>query len=231
MDSNKRTARIAGVFYLLFLVFGGFAVIVRSKLIVADNAVTTVHNIISSEMLFRMSIVADLIGSIVYIFLVLFLYRLLKPVNKNIAKLMVVFVLVGIPIAMLNQLNQIAPLLLMSGVGYLKVFSANQLQALAMLFLDLSKNGVYIADIFWGLWLFPFGYLVFKSGFLPRAIGVLLMAACFGFLIESLVFLLSPSHQVITYPGMAVAAVAEISTIFWLLIKGAKDQDPEGIIR
>lgn len=219
MISDKKTARIAGIFYLLFLVFGGFSQIVRSNLVSSD-ATTTVNNILSFEMLFRISIAADLIGSTVYVFLVLFLYRLLKQVNKNIAGLMVVIVLAGIPVAMLNQLNQFAPILLLSGAGYLKGFSADQLKALALFFLDLGKYGVYIADIFWGLWLFPFGYLVFKSGFMPRIIGVLLMMGCFGFLIEFLVLFLFPTYQVITYPGLAVATTAELSAISWLLIRG-----------
>jgi hypothetical protein len=159
MNPNK-TARIAGFLYLLHAVFAFFSMMyVPSILIVPGDAATTANNIMASESLFRIGSVSDLIAQIIFILLVLVLYKLLKPVNKNHALLMVIFALVGVPIAMLNLLNQFAALLLLSGADYLTVFTADQLQALVMLFLDLQKHGVFIAQIFWGLWLFPLGYL------------------------------------------------------------------------
>jgi len=231
MNSNKNgeisieksslfNARVAGIFYFTFLITAGFSQLVRNNLIIPNNIAVTVSNIITHNLLYRISFVTDLIGSTSYIFLIFFLYKLLKSVNKNIAKLMVILVLIGIPIAMLNQLNQFAPLLLLSGADYLKVFDTNQINSLIMLFLDFYKHGVYIADIFWGSWLIPFGYLVYKSKFLPRILGILLMAGSSGFLIESFVMTLIPDYQILTYPGLAIGTIAELSTIFWLLIRG-----------
>jgi len=209
-------ARVAGFLYLMVIPLGIFgALYVSSRLIVSGDTVTTANNIMASESLFRLGIVSDLLASIVMLLVVLVLYKLLKPVNKNMALLMVTFVLVAVPIAMLNKLNQFAALQLLSGADYLKVFTTEQLQALGYLFLRLHSRGSNIAFIFWGLWLFPLGYLVFKSGFLPRILGVLLMIACFGYLINSFAIFLGYTVNV----GM-FAALGEVSFILWLLIKG-----------
>jgi hypothetical protein len=131
------------------------------------------------------------------------------------ALLMVMFLLAGVPIAMLNKLNQFAALLLLSGADYLRAFPTEQLQAMALLLLRLHNSGTSIAFIFWGLWLFPLGYLVFKSGFLPRVLGVLLMIGCFGYLIDSFAAFLGYGVNI----GM-FAALAEMLFLLWLLIKG-----------
>jgi len=211
-------ARVAGFLYLIMFPLGIFGMFyVPSILIVPGDAATTANNIMASESLFRLSIVSALMVQIVNIFLVLVLYKLLKPVNKNHALLMVIFILVGAPIAMLNELNRFVALLLLSGADYLTVFTADQLQALVPLFLDLHEHGINnIAGIFWGLWLFPMGYLVFKSGFLPRILGILLMIGCFGYLIDSFAIFLFPSFKEIalfTFWG-------EVLFPLWLLIKG-----------
>jgi hypothetical protein len=165
----------------------------------------------------RLGIVSALLVQIVNIFVVLALYQLLKPVNKNMARLMVIFLLLGVPIAMLNELNQFAVLLLSSGADYLRAFTADRLHALVLLFLHLHDNGIQIAGIFWGLWLFPMGYLVFKSGFLPRILGILLMIGCVGYLIQSFAAFLLPNLEVnialFTFWG-------EVLFPLWLLIKG-----------
>jgi hypothetical protein len=171
MNSINRTARIAGLLYLMNVPLGIFGTLyVSSRLIVSGDAATTAKNLIASESLFRLGIVSNLLATIVMILVVLVLYRLLKPVNKTIALLMVMFVLIGAPISMLNKLNQFAVLFL-SGADYLTVFTTEQLQALVTLFLRLHNRGSNIAFIFWGLWLFPLGYLVFKSGFLLQNSG------------------------------------------------------------
>ena len=223
MISKQKIARISGALYFAFLVFSGFSQLIRSKLIIADNVIATVNNIKMSELLFRISIVSDLIGFTTYVFTALFLYRLLKSVDKTYALLMVVLVFVGVPIAMLNILNLYAPVFLLSGMDYLKVFDANLLNAQVMLFLNLYEQGTRIAGIFWGLWLIPFGYLIFKSKFLPKILGILLIVGSFGFVFEFLVYFLLPDYKVITYPGMAIGAIAELSTIFWLVVFGIKD--------
>jgi len=137
---------------------------------------------------------------------------------------MVIFVLVGASIGFINMLNHFAPLPLLSGADYLTVFEAGQLHAQVMLSLNWFEAGYSIAGIFHGLWLFPLGYLVYKSGYFPRIFGVLLMIACFGFLIQALTFLLAPSYEVITYPGIVVMIIAEFGFCGWLLAKGAKVQ-------
>jgi len=211
-------ARVAGLLYLMMVPLGIFGIMyVPSTLVVPGDVATTANNIMASESLFRLSIVSALLIQIDGIFVVLLLYRLLKPVNKNHAVLMVVFLLVAAPIAMLNELNHFAALSLLSGDDYLTVFTTDQSQALVPLFFDLHERGIDIASIFWGLWLFPMGYLVFKSGFLPRILGVLLMIGCFGYLIESFAALLLPDHEVniamFTFWG-------EVLLPLWLLIKG-----------
>ena len=228
MNSNKNNlrstetsplvyARIAGVLYLFIAVSGFFNMMFGpSSLIVLGDVATTVNNIMASESLFRLGIVNDLIAQTVGILLVLALYKLLKPVNKNQALLMVIFALVGIPIVMLNLLNQFAAQLLLSGANYLTVFAADQLQALVMLFLNLDEHGFFIAHIFWGLWLFPMGYLVYKSGYIPRILGILLIIAGFGYLIDFVTFFFVPSFG----PIKMFTFIGEVLFPLWLLIKG-----------
>jgi hypothetical protein len=204
---------------------------VDSKLYVPGDAAATVSKILASEWLFRLGFVINLVGQICFLFLALALYKLLKSVDKDQDRLMVVLIVASVPVACLDMLNQFAPILLLSGAGYLSAFEPAQLQALAMVFLDLHKHGYFIAEIFWGLWLFPLGRLVFKSGsgVISKVLGVLLMVGCFGYLIECLTIFLVPSYKMITYPGLAIAAFAEISCILWLLIKGVEDQKPASI--
>ena len=130
---------------------------------------------------------------------------------------MVILILIGLAIAMLNELNQFAALLLLSGADHLTAFTADQLQAFASLFLDIYEHGFSIAHIFWGLWLFPLGYLVFKSGFLPKVIGVLLIIAGLGYLVDFTLFFLFPD---ITVTVSEFTFVGEVLLILWLLIKG-----------
>lgn len=222
MNSINRTARLAGLLYLMNVPLGIFGTLyVPSRLIVSGDAATTASNIVAFELLFRLGIVSNLLAVIVMMLVVLTLYRLLKPVNKTIALLMVTFVLVGASISMLNKLNQFAVLFL-SGADYSTVFTTEQLQALVDLFLGLHNRGSNIAFIFWGLWLFPLGYLVFKSGFLPRILGVLLMIACCGYVIDSFAILLGS--------GMGISmfvALGEILFLLWLLIKGVNAEQWE----
>ena len=225
MNSLKKTARIAGLLILIISVFAPFSMMyVPSNLIVPGDATATVENIAASESMYRLAFMGDLIGQVIFIFLVLLLYKLLKPVVRNIAVLMVVLVLVGVPIAMLNDLNQIAALLLSSGADYLTEFGADQSNAQVIFYLDLYEHGLRIAYIFWGLWLFPLGYLVFKSGFLPRILGILLIIAGFGYLFEFVTLFLFPDLEfaikMFTFWG-------EVLLALWLLIKGVNVEEWE----
>jgi hypothetical protein len=218
MNSIKKTARIAGLLYLALAVLSAFGLVyVPSMLIVPGDAAATANNIVTSESLFRLGFMSNLIAFTVNVFVALFLYKLLKPVNKNMASLMVILILIGLAIGMLNELNQFAALLLLGGADHLTAFTADQLQALASLFLDIYKHGFSIAHIFWGLWLFPLGYLVFKSGFLPKVIGVLLIIAGLGYLVDFTLFFLFPD---ITVTVSEFTFVGEVLLILWLLIKG-----------
>lgn len=211
-------ARVAGVLYLSLvpLAIFGFP-FGPSRLFVPGDAATTANHILASESLFRLSMAINLLGAIINALVVLALYRLLKVVDKNMASLMVIFLLLSVPIAMLNELNHMAALLLLSNANYLASFTASQLQALVLFFHDLHRYGLTIAELFWGLWLFPLGYLVFKSGFLPRILGVLLIIGCFGYLIVSLAAFLLPNYSV---DFLRLAAIGEILLPLWLVIKG-----------
>ena len=207
MNSIIKTARMAGFLYLLVAVCSGFAASVRSSLVVSGDAAATVNHIIASVMLFRINIVSDLIGQVFHILLALVLYELLKTVNKNQALLMVILALVPVPIAMLNQINQFAVLPLLSSADYSQV----------MFFLNLHNQGVLIAQIFWGLWLFPLGYLVFKSGYIPRVLGVLLIIAGLGYLLDSFGNFLLPNYDLTI---SMFTFIGEVLFLLWLLIKG-----------
>lgn len=226
MNSNKKTARIAGLFYLIVVLSGIFNLMyVPSKLIVWDDASATFKNIIASETLFRLGILSGLICYTFFLLLPIALYKLLNPVNKTHALLMVIFAVVSVPISFVNMLNNFSVLTLVSNTDYLKVFEVDKLQAQVLVYLHFYNNGNQIASIFWGLWLLPFGYLVFKSGFLPKTLGILLMAGCFGYLIDFIGDFLFPDYSkmglstFITLPG----SIGEIGTCLWLLIMGAKD--------
>ena len=182
MSSNKTTARIAGLLYFSIAVFSGFAFFYRGSLIVPGDASATAAKILASEWLFRISFLSDLIGQMCFILLGSTLYVLLKPVDRTLASLMAIFVFVSVPITMLNMQNQLAVVLLLGGADYLKVFEPAQLNALAMFFLNLLEQGILIAQIFWGIWLFPLGILIYRSDFLPRILGILLIIGCFGYI-------------------------------------------------
>ena len=215
--SVNRTARVAGLLYLLVFPFAFFSLSVRDKLIVPGDAAATVSNIMASEGMFRGGIVAWLVSQTIFIFLLMALFKLLKPVNSNVALHMVVLLLVGVPIAMLNELNQYAALLLLSGGDYLTAINAEQLHAQVMFHLDLHRHGIYIAQIFWGLWLLPFGYLVVKSGFLPKILGILLMIGCVGHLTDVVAAAAFANSEVTV---SQFTSIGEFLFPLWLVVKG-----------
>jgi hypothetical protein len=222
MNSTKKAARIAGFLYLLASVPCIVSQLyVPAHFIVSGDAASTANKIAASESVFLFGIVCELTGFTGFIFVVRALYRLFSGVNKGHASLMVTLMLVSIPISLLNVLNEVAALTLIRGANYLSVFDKPQRDALAMLFLDLHWAGFDVAQIFWGLWLVPFGLLVYKSGFLPRILGVSLIIACFGYLANTLVDLGVVPHGV-SWVGELV--ICETPIILWLSIRGAKDQ-------
>jgi len=224
MNSTKRQARVAGLLYLLASIPGAFCLIyIPSHFFVSGDAAATANKIAASEPLFRFGILSELVGFIGFIFVARALYRLFVGVNKAHASLMVTLIVVSIPISLLNVLNETAALRLVHGGAFLSVFDKPQSNALAMLFLRLHFDGFMVAQIFWGLWLIPFGILVYESGFLPRILGILLIIACFGYLANSLVGLdVAPNDAITRVVGQLT--ICELPIIFWLLIVGARDQ-------
>jgi hypothetical protein len=228
MNSIKMTARVAGFLYLIYIVMSIFAsVIGRSRLIVLGDAATTARNIMASAWQFRIGFVVDLVAAVLFLLAAWALYVLLKPVNEALSLLFLLLNLAGVAVWCFSDLFLIASQLLLSGADYLKVFQADQLQALAMLSLHMYKNGFLgIAQLFFGAWLFPLGYSVFKSGFLPRILGVILMIHCVAWLTTALQFFLFPGFGAISYISAPIGFISEFGLALWLLIMGAKDQKP-----
>lgn len=225
LNSTKKLAKVSGALYLLVIIFGMFAELyVNLRLIVPGDAAATAGNIKASEMLFRAGFMSGLFHHTCFLLLVLVLYRLLKPIHKTLATLMALLGFVPVPIMMLNMLNQFAALLLLSGEEYLTVFTTDQLQALAILFLNLHSHGYFIAGMFSGSFLLPLGYLVYKSGYFPKFLGILLIIGGFGYLAELSIVFIFPSYEIISFVGLAAAVIAEFSFTFWLLLKGVRIQ-------
>jgi hypothetical protein len=197
---------------------------VPRTLIVRGDATATANNILTHEMLFRLGIVADLISSVIFVCLAIALYRLLSGVNKTQASLMVALVLVSVAVGFMDVLNNIAALTLFRGGEFLGVFDKPQRDALAMLFLRLHGQGIVINEIFWGLWLVPFGVLVIKSRFLPRILGAWLILNGFAYLAISFTGLLVPQYNAMVYNIAFPVLFGEMAIALWLLIKGAKVQ-------
>ena len=226
MDSNKKTARLAGLLYILSSLTAPFALIyVPNKLVVRGDAAATADRIRASGTLLRMGIGAELVGFSIFIFVALVLYRLFKPVSERHALAMMVLFLLSVPISFLNVLNEIAALnLAQGGTNFLSVIDASQRDAVAYLFMRLHGRGFVLAQVFWGLWLFPFGACVIRSGFIPRFLGILLMVAGAGYVADSFAELALPQYADAVGRVTAIANFGELPIIFWLLIWGAKPQ-------
>lgn len=223
-QSPRKTARMAGLFYLIFILTTVLATYVRSRLIVSGDAAATANNIMGSELFFRIGFVTELVSAVFFLLAAWALYVLLKPVNKNLALLFLLLNLGGVAVECLNALNLFAALQFLSGANYLNVFQTGQLQAMAMSFLNSYTSGFIIAQIFFSAWLLPLGYLVYKSRSLPRFLGILLILDFFGNLSWFLQFFLLPGYGILAYPGNAISFIAEISLTLWLLIMGVKNQ-------
>ncbi len=208
MKAQMNIGRKAGLLYLLLVPLGVFGILfIQSHFVVEGDINATMENIKNDEFYFRLSILSSLATQVVQIFLVLALYQVFKEVNQRVAAFMVISILVAVPIAMLNELNYFAVL---ETLG-----NGEQVS----LFLSLHQSGVFIAQIFWGIWLFPMGYLAYKSGFVPKFIGVLLIIACFGYLFDSLFEFLKLD---LGFVFSDFTFVGEIAILLWLIIKGKK---------
>ena len=224
MTSLSKNARIAGLLYILASVVGVVRLMyIPNALFVHGNATATASNIAAHESLFRLGIVSNPVGAVLWLFVPLALYRLLKGVDQTLAVLMVILgSLMQVPLFFVNTVNDAAALLFARGAGYLSVFDKPQRDAFARLFLDLHHQLDLANLVFAGLWLFPFGLLVYKSRFLPRFLGVWLMIACFTWLAFSFTGLLCPAYEDKVWSITQPIVLGEVATMLWLVIRGAK---------
>lgn len=220
-------ARTAGLIYLVVVATGIFSLAyVPSQLIVSGDAEKTIVAIATSQGLLRSGIAAAFIRDIAFLLLPLAFYRLLAHENQNVAVLMVLFAVVAVPISLGALVNTLHVLTLLSSKAYLASYSADQLNAAIMLSLASYNSGVLVASIFWGLWLLPLGYLVLRSGMLPRVLGVLLMLGCFGYLVNVFGEILIAGYSSTTMARFArvPASIGEIGTCLWLVTFGVRER-------
>jgi hypothetical protein len=223
----QRLARLAGLLYLIVGIGGAFAEIVRVTVYQAGDAATTAHNVATHAGLLRASVVADLIVVPVGLFTAIALYLLLKHVHADAARAMVMFIAVAAAMMLLNLAHQFQALHA-SDATYTDALGAAGSDALVLLMLDLHHHGYLMTQVFFGLWLLPMGYLVYHSGMIPRVIGVLLIVGCFGYLIDTLARLTAPGPGEALSPFVVTpAAIAEVSMVLWLLVKGVKTPRPD----
>lgn len=227
MNSNKTTARLAGLLYLLLTITGVYSLMyVPSQIFVHGDTAATARNILANEFLFRTGIFDDLISNTIFVILVLVLYRLFKQVNGHQARLMVALVMVSIPVVFITEAFNISALMILKG-DILKAFEPGQRQDLAMLFLKINDYGTKVSELFWGLWLIPFGQLVYKSGFIPRILGIFLIINGLAYIILSFTFVLLPSDMdLVSKLTMPLLFLGELPIMLWLLIKGVKNINP-----
>ena len=224
----KKQARFAGALYFAVLLIAPFGLIyVPSKLLDRTNAAATAEHIRNSEFLLRLGMVSEVIHEILWVFVVLALYDLLKHIHKNQARQMLILgALVSVPVVLVTVVFEVAALFLAGDLPFLSTFTRPQLDSLTLLFYRLHGQGLNIASIFWGLWLFPFGALVIKSRFLPQWLGWLLMLAGFGYVASALTVLLSPEYQAMVDRVTGILEFGELPIILWLLIVGARPPKP-----
>jgi uncharacterized protein DUF4386 len=222
--SSKRLARIAGLLYLLVGIFGGFAQgFVYPKIYAAADAATTAANLIANAGLVRIGVVADFFDNTIWVFLALVLYRLLKPVNRGVANAMVVLVALGAGITMLNAVFEFEAMRVATGAVSLSAVGAAGSNALALLLIDTQHYGLLVAQIFFGLWLVPLGYLSYRSGMFFKPLSVLLIVGAAGYLLDTFAAFLLPDvgkaiHGWVTIPS----AIAEIWMVGYLLVIGVR---------
>ena len=214
-------ARIGGVLYLIVIGIGfSSSFFVRDTLTVSGDATATANNIMASALLWRVSIAADLILLVCAVALTLILYVLLRPVNKNLALLAVFFNLVEFPIEAVSKLYLFAALFLSGNAEYLNAFEPHQLHALAKISLKLHDYGFGIDLVFFGSACMIYGYLLFRSGYFPKTLGVLMTIAGLSYLTNSFTLILAPAYAGTILPILVLALIGELSFCLWLIVKG-----------
>ena len=231
MTGQKRLARTAGVYYLVVAVFGGFAHAVRTQVYVPGDATTTAENVVTHADLVRFSFAADLVQATFAVFLVMALYRLLRHVQPSMARAMVAFVVLQVGITCLNLVHQFGALMVATRSSYSSAFGEEGTDALVLLLMELQHNGYLVAQIFFGLWLFPLGLLAYRSGMFPRPLGAILMLATGAYLVDTALQFLAPDvADVVSGPVLIpVVIVAEVWMMGYLLIIGCRTPAPDAL--
>jgi len=223
MSLDRNPGRVAGLLYLFLVILGPLRLIyIPNKLFVAGNAASTVNNIAAHETLFRLGIAADLGGAVILVFLTLSFYRLFEGVDRNLAAQVVIFGgIMPALIYLVAVVSDFGVLMIVRGAAFLSAFDKPQQQALAVLFLKLRDAQNTAAESLWGLWLFPLGFLVYRSRFLPRFLGVWLTINGIAYLTLSFTGILVPEYQNKVFTFGQPAFFGELALMLWLLIKGA----------
>ncbi len=227
LEPPQGWARVAGVMYLLIIATGAFGeIFVRGTLFVSGDPASTANNIAASESLWRMGIAGDILQHVFDIPVMLALYLILKPVNKNLARLAILFNLIQTAVLVANSFNLVMPLFLVGNADYLKAFTPNQLHVWIQLLVRLHSYGFGVGLVFFGLTCLVSGYLIFNSGYLPRILGVLMMIAGLCYLTNSFALLLAPTVAAVIVPAILLPAlVGELSLALWLVVKGIRVQE------
>lgn len=227
--SPQSTARSAGALYLVAVITGVLVLMyLPGKLLVPGNAAATAARLLGSGSLTTLYIVSGVVSMTSFLFAVLMLYVLLKDVGRQAAGLMVLLLAVQIPVGIHDIQNQLTALDLLRGGGVWAAFGQSEREALAMLYLDVHKSGVPPLALFWGLWLFPLGWLVFRSGFLPRFLGVWLVLNGLAYVVYSFTGMMAPSYLKLVQQVTIPALLGELALTLWLLIRGVKPMHSAG---
>jgi len=220
MNSIHKTARIAGLLYLLYVITSVIANLFGKFVFV--EAPVTINHLMTQALQFRIGFVINLFSVVLFLLAAWALYVLLKPVNKDLALLFLLFNVAGFAVWLFSSLCLFGSLIILNGSATIQTFQPDQLQALAEFFVSLYKNGVFMAQVPYGVWLFPLGYLVLESRFLPKILGLLLIAdgICqFVYVCQRFIF---PDLGIIAYPCLVISFIAEVSLALWLSIKAVK---------
>lgn len=214
-------ARIGGILYLIIIIAGALGeIFIRGKLVVSGDALSTASYIMASPSLWRIGIAGDLLMHVCDVPLMLIFYVLLRPVNKHLALLAVLFNLIQTAVLVANKLNLLMTTFLLGNADYLKAFEPNQLSALAYVFIKAHDYGFGIGLIFFGFACLMYGYLLFKSSYFPRTLGILMAIAGLSYLTNSFTLILAPAHAGTVFPVLVLALIGELSLCLWLILKG-----------
>jgi Domain of unknown function (DUF4386) len=222
MDSTKKTARLAGILYLALVILAPYGMMyVSSKIMVWGNAAATAKNLLANQFLFRTGVASNLISEVLLILIVWVLYHLFKQVNEHQAKLMAILAIVSVPISFLGNVFKITAIKVFKG-GLLQSLEPGQINEVGMLLFTMGSYATQMVQLYWGLWLIPFGLLVYKSGFIPKIFGIYLYFGGAAYVILSFIFVLIPEYRSVAFNFAMPFLFSEIAIMLWLLIKGVK---------